>query len=273
MNSTQRRRAASSAMATLLQHASVAAATVRTEPRNTSSGLIYFEPRVPPIFCPHFTSDEAGMLLPRFLPPLQDRTHLATLLQSEELTRGVEIGVRRGDFAVHNLRVWKKCTYYLLVDVWAHQASYVDGANVNHDEQESLFQTVRHNTKPFADKVHFCRNFSLACASVIPNLSLDFVYVDARHDYKGCLEDLKAYWPKLRNGGIMAGHDYIYASEHPGFATGHSDYSVNYDGTRDPLQRAVKGAVDDFFTMCVPRQVVVTYRDRKAPWVTWMVRK
>jgi hypothetical protein len=32
-----------------------------------------------------------------------------------------------------------------------------------------------------------------------------------RHDYCGVAEDLEAYWPKLRSGGIFAGHDYIDA--------------------------------------------------------------
>jgi hypothetical protein len=30
-----------------------------------------------------------------------------------------------------------------------------------------------------------------------------------RHDYCGVMEDLVAYWPKLRSGGIIAGHDYV----------------------------------------------------------------
>jgi hypothetical protein len=29
--------------------------------------------------------------------------------------------------------------------------------------------------------------------------------VDARHDYCGAKEDIELYWPKLREGGIMAG--------------------------------------------------------------------
>ena len=31
----------------------------------------------------------------------------------------------------------------------------------------------------------------------------------ARHDYCGVKEDLETYWPKLRRGGILAGHDYL----------------------------------------------------------------
>ncbi len=38
--------------------------------------------------------------------------------------------------------------------------------------------------------------------------SLDFVYLDARHDFQGVFSDLIAWWPKLRIGGVIAGHDY-----------------------------------------------------------------
>ena len=86
--------------------------------------------------------------------------------------------------------------------------------------------------------------------------------------------DLHAYWPKLRDGGIMAGHDYIYASEHHNWPD--DDYSLNSDGTTDPYRRSVKGAVDEFFTNCVPRQLSVTYREptfNGAAYPTWIVRK
>lgn len=38
----------------------------------------------------------------------------------------------------------------------------------------------------------------------IGNGTMDFIYVDARHDYCGVKEDMELYWPKLRDGGIMA---------------------------------------------------------------------
>ena len=43
--------------------------------------------------------------------------------------------------------------------------------------------------------------------------SLDFVYIDARHDYCAMTEDLLAYWPLVAPGGILAGHDYMSSPE------------------------------------------------------------
>lgn len=34
-----------------------------------------------------------------------------------------------------------------------------------------------------------------------------------RHDYCGVSEDLAAWWPKLRSGGLLSGHDYVDTAE------------------------------------------------------------
>ena len=45
-------------------------------------------------------------------------------------------------------------------------------------------------------------------ARTLPDESLDFVYIDANHDFDHCMEDLIAWSRKVRSGGIVAGHDY-----------------------------------------------------------------
>lgn len=45
-------------------------------------------------------------------------------------------------------------------------------------------------------------------ALLFPDESLDFVFVDADHRYESVTADLRAWWPKIRPGGAMAGHDY-----------------------------------------------------------------
>ena len=44
--------------------------------------------------------------------------------------------------------------------------------------------------------------------------SLDVVFIDAMHTYEGCKGDIAAYFPKVKKGGIISGHD--YADAHPG---------------------------------------------------------
>jgi cephalosporin hydroxylase len=45
--------------------------------------------------------------------------------------------------------------------------------------------------------------------------SLDFVYLDSSHQYKPTLKEIKAWYPKLRDGALLSGHDF-YSKENPG---------------------------------------------------------
>lgn len=38
--------------------------------------------------------------------------------------------------------------------------------------------------------------------------SLDFVFIDAQHGYQDTVELLRAYLPKVKAGGVLAGHDF-----------------------------------------------------------------
>ena len=43
--------------------------------------------------------------------------------------------------------------------------------------------------------------------------SLDFVYIDANHEFKYVTEDIFEWSKKVRKGGAIAGHDYFYAKQ------------------------------------------------------------
>ena len=172
---------------------------------------------------------------------------------------GAEIGVLAGDFAAHTLRRWHGCERYLMVDPWLHLDSAEYNLNIYQNEElmnRALDAARKANNKNAAIEV--CRNFSTACAPMHPDGSFDYVYVDARHDYASAMEDIRAWWPKVRRGGILAGHDYVDAIE--GGNSG-MDWAVQVDGSRDHLGRAVQGAVDDFAAE-VNRQVFVVYEER-----------
>jgi hypothetical protein len=38
---------------------------------------------------------------------------------------------------------------------------------------------------------------------------LDFIYVDANHTYQAVKDDIKLWYPKVKSGGIVMGHDYL----------------------------------------------------------------
>lgn len=49
---------------------------------------------------------------------------------------------------------------------------------------------------------------SPGCAENFDDASYDFVYLDAKHDYASVVADIAAWWPKVRPGGLLCGHDY-----------------------------------------------------------------
>jgi hypothetical protein len=199
------------------------------------------------------------------VPTFKERDDLSSIIQSEGFTRGLELGVQQGFYAHTILSKWHSSEYHL-VDLWAVQENYDDVANVNQEQQERNYQATLGRLEDYKDKIHVCWNYTSACVHTFEDGYFDFMYVDARHDFKGVWEDLQHYWPKLRVGGIFAGHDYVTQDD----VLWDQDWTKNYDGTIDETGTIVKGAVDKF-AASVCRQITVSYREEN--WNTWTMRK
>ena len=144
-----------------------------------------------------------------------NRKEIVEIVNMMNMTTGAEIGVQKGYFARKSLSIWKHSKSYSLVDLWRNQKNYFDSANVNDAQQEHHFQTTKANMDSggFASIVTYYRNSSLEAATYFADSSLDYIFLDARHDYCGLTDDLYAWWPKLKPRGLMAGHDFLTADE------------------------------------------------------------
>lgn len=54
------------------------------------------------------------------------------------------------------------------------------------------------------------RGCSWEVASLYPDESLDFVFLDATHSYECVSRDIDAWRPKVKKNGLLAGHDYVH---------------------------------------------------------------
>jgi predicted O-methyltransferase YrrM len=158
---------------------------------------------------------------------------------------------------------WPSNERYYLVDVWAPLLNYKDDANIDIAEQEEILTSAKARLQPYANQTVFLRNLTSEAANIIPDNSLDFIYVDARHDYCGCMLDLQMYWPKLRHGGLMAGHDFLTAAQHAAAMPG-DDWSLCEDGSVH--EGAVKAAVTEF----AAEHGLFLYVTQEGPWISWM---
>ena len=61
-----------------------------------------------------------------------------------------------------------------------------------------------------AQKLSFYKATTDYAISLLKNegRKFDFIFIDADHRYDAVWADLNHWWPKVKNGGICAGHDY-----------------------------------------------------------------
>ncbi len=143
------------------------------------------------------------------LPPVPCREDLAILAQAHFVQTGkaVEIGVYQGMFSHHNLLHWQG--EYYAVDAWSFRPGDPPDKNFRDAAiNDRNYDLTVENTKVGGARVHLIRGLSTQAASQFEDGSFDWIFVDALHTYRALQADLKAWWPKLRVGGLMSGDDY-----------------------------------------------------------------
>jgi hypothetical protein len=166
----------------------------------------------------------------RTIHRVPSRDELPALLNARGLLgRGAEIGVKQGRYSDELLRNWRG-SELISIDPWlsADPDEYVDRSNVSQDRFNEFYEETRERLAAYGSRSTIWRLTSIDAAPRVPDGSLDFVYIDARHDYESVQEDLEAWCSKVRPGGILAGHDYV-------------------DGDLPEGEFYVKSAVDEFF--------------------------
>ena len=126
-----------------------------------------------------------------------------------------EIGVLHGGFSLLALEYAKPKEYHM-IDCWKHQTGdyAVDPSNYSQAEMNKMYKSVKDKFQKYErgdgvfPDVHIHREYSLNAAKTFKFGYFDWVYIDANHTYKAAVEDLAAWWPKVRPGGYLAGHDY-----------------------------------------------------------------
>lgn len=73
--------------------------------------------------------------------------------------------------------------------------------------RKSPIQEVKNNLSRF-NYINVIESDSASAAKYYPDNSIDFIFIDADHSEAGVTRDIKAWLPKLKKGGVMAGHDY-----------------------------------------------------------------
>ena len=133
----------------------------------------------------------------------------------------VEVGSWKGRsisyLAVETINADKNQEIYA-VDTWKGSVEHLnpESDHFNLDlliDPDWLYNLFLKNIEPVKDYLNIIRDNSLNACNIFKNNSLDFVFIDASHDYESVLKDIKAWFPKMKPNSIIAGHDYTWNEE------------------------------------------------------------
>jgi len=123
------------------------------------------------------------------------------------LGKGVEVGSFKGEFAKEILNVWDGDLF--MVDVWRglDSTEYMDASN--HNIHTDAYLQAMGSIVGNEFRATMIRCDSDTGSTLFEDNSLDFVYIDANHAYDYVKEDIELWFPKVKKGGYLLGHDYI----------------------------------------------------------------
>jgi hypothetical protein len=125
---------------------------------------------------------------------------LVSMVNKRKYHYGAEIGAATGDTTI---RLMKQCPLVDLIvaDDWRP----VEGSlRWNRRDMKKIFTD---KLKNYAYRLTILEGLSWHMASQVGRESLDFVFIDASHDYDSVLKDLISWYLKVREGGLFCGHD------------------------------------------------------------------
>jgi cephalosporin hydroxylase len=180
--------------------------------------------------------------------------------------KGAEIGTFKGEFAKEILQNWGGTLY--MIDVWRPLGGeYLDASN--HAVHSTAYSETMNNISGYEDRGIMVRATSEIAADMFGRESLDFVYIDANHAYDFVVQDIKLWYPKVKSGGYLCGHDYININwyDDPNFLENKKDKHI-WNGNFYHGVFGVNPAVDEFckkfnFDLAVTKE-----------WFgSWMIKK
>lgn len=182
---------------------------------------------------------------------------------------GIEVGTFKGEFSKEIMSVWSGTLY--MIDVWRPLGDeYIDMSN--HGKFDiNIFGEAIKNIKGYEDRAIMIRATSEISSNMFLDNSLDFIYIDANHAYDFVKEDIELWYPKVKKGGYLCGHDYLKIDWYNdlNYAENNKDKHIwSSDGKTYHGLFGVNPAVDEF---CNEYKYTPTITDE---WFgSWLIRK
>ena len=126
----------------------------------------------------------------------------------------VEVGVAHGDNAVdmldnsrYNFVLVDSCDVNNTTFQWADPKENLPHV-FTQEERDAFIVKLMERLAKYGDRARLLIKDSVRASNDFDDESIDYVYIDAQHEGKNVIKDLHAWWPKVKKGGYIAGHDY-----------------------------------------------------------------
>lgn len=127
---------------------------------------------------------------------------------------GAELGVWKGETSYQLLKALPKLNL-MMVDRWQVPPdgdSYFQGSRTmsrsTQKQFDDVFNMAYNRVNEFGERCKIYRMTTIEASEYVDNNSLDFVFIDSDHSYIGVTNDLTYWYPKLKIGGLLCGHDW-----------------------------------------------------------------
>jgi len=130
------------------------------------------------------------------------------IINDSNYTVGVEVGVAYGG---HSESILKNTNVKKLysIDPYLNYDGYIgDGQCKEQYVMDDIYHFVKDRLSYYGNRYELVREMSVNVVDNFSDNSLDFVYLDGNHFEEYFKQDINKWWPKVKNGGIICGHDY-----------------------------------------------------------------
>ena len=90
---------------------------------------------------------------------------------------------------------------------------------------DDIYNRFLRNTAPYPF-VTAMRMTSLEAVREFVDESIDWIFIDGDHSFGAVRGDLRAWWPKVKRGGLVSGHDHSWRSVRLAVASHFPDVEV-----------------------------------------------
>jgi|TARA_R110000803_G_scaffold35965_2_gene77508 hypothetical protein len=137
---------------------------------------------------------------------------LVNFLNKHDLTRGAELGVQKGynfkylvenkpNLVLHGVDIWSE--KHVRWDETPSEDLQFQPDSVNSEFLNDLQEWA----KDYKGRAFFHRHFTTYAHRFFNEGELDFIFIDAGHEYQDVKADIQCWYPKIKKGGYMLGHD------------------------------------------------------------------